>query len=460
MTFENSDDYISAIFNTDLINKHTEYLVGVGIGIADINQKIPVAKKVIFTKDKIEDVDELYLLLNETELISAKENSYTLKYNDNNFDLIHLEKYIKKISRINLLFEKLSKQKKYNSFYEQLAFKEFSATNNIFGKLKENHPYYVNYRKRVLDILIKSYAHEQYNSIYMVMPIYQEDNIFAHLSSKALVLQEDLKALSSKVDIEIVFVIENCQNSFGHEFREFLSKVQNQIKIYFAFKNQIENEVNSIDFLFTDKNNFVVSKFLRVNNPVFNIFQEQFTVEEHEAMYRKILNRSMSYSQFMEDKNQLCNSVNPLLKTLSGEWYLYVYGSRKLWEDKVVIFDDGKVDFYSDNQKTDSGIIINKEYQSIILLDDIVSRRLLTILFDHQPYKIQKAFTIKVISKQYNNDFDILTIGLFSRKPIEMMKVYEILGDIDDVRILEDSRMNDNLANYLIDEYGYYYSHE
>ncbi len=59
------NDYISTIFNTDLINNRTKYLVGVGIGIADINQKIPIAKKVILIKDKIEDSDELYLVLNE-----------------------------------------------------------------------------------------------------------------------------------------------------------------------------------------------------------------------------------------------------------------------------------------------------------------------------------------------------------------------------------------------------------
>jgi hypothetical protein len=95
----------------------------------------------------------------------------------------------------------------------------------------------------------------------MVMPIYQEDNIFAHLSSKALILQKELQLLSNKVKIEIIFVIENCQEAFSHEFRAFLSKVQELIEIRFAFKGQIENEVNSIDFLFTDKKTLLLASF-------------------------------------------------------------------------------------------------------------------------------------------------------------------------------------------------------
>jgi hypothetical protein len=451
LRFENRDDYISAIFNTDLINKHTKYLIGVGIGIADINQKIPVAKKVLLTKEKIEDSEELYLILNETEIVSAEENSYKFKHNDRDFNPSHLEKYITKIERLNRLFKKLSEQQNYSSFYEQLAFKEFSAINNIFQKIKEHHPYYINYRKRVLDILLKSHPHEQYNAIYMVMPIYQEDNIFAHLSSKALILQKELQLLSNKVKIEIIFVIENCQEAFSHEFRAFLSKVQELIEIRFAFKGQIENEVNSIDFLFTDKKNFVVSKFLRVDNPVFNLFQDKTTIDEHEAMYRKIHNRSMGYDAFIKDKNQLCSVSNSVVGNLVGEWHFYIYGSKNILENIVVISVDGRVECHSQNQGLERGVIINKEYQSIILLEDDITKRVLTIVFDHQPHKIQDAFLVKIIGKQYKSDFDILTIGLFSRKSIKTSKVQEILGDVDDIRILEDNTIGGNLADYLSD---------
>ncbi len=291
LQFENGDDYISAIFNTDLISNQTIYLVGIGVGIADINQKIPVAKKVVLTKDLVEDIEYLYFFLNETEIISAKENSYKFKYNDKEFEVSYFEKYIKKIKRLNGLFENLLKLEKYNSFYEQLALKEFSAINNIFQKVKNSRSYYINYRKRVIAVLIKSYSREKYSAIYMVMPISDsDDNIFEQQSSKAILLQNELKELSRKIEIEIVFIVsKNYQ--FSPEFKIFLSNTKDTIKIYFALKNDIENEVNSIDFLFTNKRNFVVTRFLRINTPTFTLFKDKTTIEEHEAMYRKIINR-------------------------------------------------------------------------------------------------------------------------------------------------------------------------
>jgi len=45
LQFQNSNDYISAIFNPELLNSFQNYLVGVAIGIADIKSKNPVAKR-------------------------------------------------------------------------------------------------------------------------------------------------------------------------------------------------------------------------------------------------------------------------------------------------------------------------------------------------------------------------------------------------------------------------------
>lgn len=464
LNFENRNDYISALFNTDLINSHSQYLVGLAIGIADRNEKIPLSKKVILTKELIPNVNELYPTLNETEILSAKENSYELHDSNQPIESIHLNKYIKKIHRLNKLFENLLKQHYFGSFYEQLAIKEFSAIHNIFQKLKVHNPYYVNYRKRVLDILLHSYSCEPYKQLYMVMPMYQEDNIFEHQSAKALLLQKEFIELSTRVNIEIIFVVEDCQQPFNHEFKAFLAKIESTIAIHFAFKHELETEVNSIDFLFTNNKNFIVTKFLRVDTPVFNIYQEKPTIEEHEAMYRKIFNRSTPYEDFNQEGNQRCLPLsNSILESVVGEWHHYVYGSKterdgnvKLWEDKVIIYEDGTVDYYSETTKTERGVIINKAYQSVILLDDIETKRLATIVFDHLPYKIQKAFTVKIITKQHQRDSDIFAIGIFSRKPIKRTQVQEILGDINQVRLLEEPNIGHRLVNYLIDEYGYY----
>jgi hypothetical protein len=450
LTFENRDDYISAIFNTDLIHNHTKHLIGVGIGIADINQKIPVAKKVLLRKEKIEDSEELYLILNETEMVSAEENTYKFKHNDKDFNPSHLEKYITKIERLDKLFEKLSKQQKYSSFYEQLAFKEFSATSNIFQKIKENHPYYINYRKRVLDILLKSYEHEEYKKLYIVMPISDDDdNIFANQSSKALLLQEQFKQISRSVKIEIIFVLRHKEKKFVQEFQKFLSDVQKNITIRFIWRSQIEHEVNSIDFLLTDKNNFVVSKLLRVHNPVFNIFKDATTIEEHEAMYRIVRNRSINYEELLTKGERGCQSLNPILKNLIGKWYFHLYGTQKLWRGEIEIAKDSRVTAISENGERGKGEIVHKTHQSIIFLEEIKTNRLVTITFDHQAYKTAHAFTVQVVGKQFKSDLELLSIGLFSRQPIEREGFQTILGDVDEVRILENENIQKRLSEYL-----------
>jgi len=463
LNFEQRNDYISALFTTDLLNSHSPYLVGVAIGIADRNEKVPLAKKVILTQELIENVNELYPILNETEMIAAKENSYGLRDFNQTRESLHLHKYIKKIYRLNQLFKNLSEQDYFGSFYQQLALKEFSAIDNIFQKVKVHSPYHVNSRKRIFNILLDSYRSEPYQELYMVMPIHQEENIFAHQSEKALLLQQEFIDLSTSISIEIIFVVEACNKPLNPEFKAFLTKIASTITLYFAFKHQLESEVNSIDFLFTDNKNFIMTKFLRVDTPVFNLYQEKPTIEEHEAMYRKIRNRSIAYEAFNQEGNQPCMPPNPTLKRLVGEWYHYVYGSKtdhngnvKLWEDRVIIYEDGKVDYYSETIKTERGVMINKTYQSVILLDDLENKRLSTIVFDHLPHQIQKAFTVQIITKQYQRDSDMFAIGIFSRKPISPPKVQEILGDIQEVRVLEEPNIGHRLVHYLIDTYGYY----
>ena len=452
LSFENSDDYISAIFNTDLINNHSKYLVGVGIGIADINQKIPVAKKVVLSKERINNIDELYLTLNESEILTADENLYKLRY-DRDSDMSHFEKYASKIDRVHRLFSTLSEQKKFNDFYYQLGFKEFSAINHIFQKLTQKHPYHINYRKRVLDILLKSYAHEQYKKLYIVIPIYQGDNIFEHQSPQAIELQDELQQLSTKVEIEIIFIIRSCQKSFTYEFMSFLERIKEQTKIYFALKKNIEDRVNSIDFFFTNKDNFVVTKFLRVNSSVFNLFKDISTIDEHKAIYKKILNRSLNYEDFFNKNETLCQSYNPILENLIGKWYLHMYGTQKFWIDEVSISSNGVVTLINENGSREIGEIIHKSNQSIILLEDIKTKQLLTITFDHFSYKTTRTFVVKVLAKQFSSDLDVFSIGILSRHQIEIGSVQAILGDVDEVRTMEKDTIQKRLSEYLVGKF-------
>lgn len=448
LNLSNRNDYISAIFNMELINRHTKFLVGVGIGIADNNEKIPMAKKVLLTKERIEDNRELYLILNESERITAIENRDEIRENRECLKS-HLDKYINKIQYLNMLFRNLNKSNYFNSFYERLAFKEFSAVNNIFEKIKHNNVYFVTRRARVLETLIKSCREDKYDSLNMVMPIYTKDNIFEYQSKKDMKLQENFIGLAQSVSMNIIFIINDCEKPFSQEFSIFLEKISPLANLYISHKKNIENEVNSIDFLYTSKENFVVSKFLRVDNSNFYILQQRHSIEEHQGIYNKIFNRSVSYQEFRKNKNRNCLKYNEVLETISGEWYHYLYGSRTFWEDRVIIYKNGKVAYYSNNKKIEEGEIINKKFQSVVLFDDPITKRLFTMVFDHHPYLIQKAFFTKNIAKQFEKELDIFSVGILSRDRISIEKAKEILGDINEVTFLEENSIRERLSEYL-----------
>jgi len=248
-------------------------------------------------------------------------------------------------------------------------------------ELDSNGILYIKSREEILDILIKSFPYEKYNHIYIVMPTYQEDNIFNQLSSKALLIKERLKELSLRVKIEVIFIVESCKEKFSYEFREFLLDIKDNISISFALKSDIEKEVNSIDFIFTNKRNFVVSRPLRVSNFAFHILRHDVNLLEYEAIYRKILNRSLSYDEFFENRDSLCRVSNPILEKLVGKWYLHLYGTQKFWIDEVVISRDNSVVLTTENGGVEKGEIIYKSNQSIILLEDI-KKTVLSMVFE------------------------------------------------------------------------------
>ncbi len=158
---------------------------------------------------------------------------------------------------------------------------------------------------------------------------------------------------------------------------------------------------------------------------------------EYEAIYRKILNRSLSYDEFFENRDSLCRVSNPILEKLVGKWYLHLYGTQKFWIDEVVISRDNSVVLTTENGGVEKGEIIYKSNQSIILLEDIKTKQLLSMVFENQDYVLNRAFLIKVIGKMFNSNLDVFTIGIMSRHIISFEKTQEILGDVDDVRLIE-----------------------
>ena len=64
-------------------------------------------------------------------------------------------------------------------------------------------------------------------------------------------------------------------------------------------------------------------------------------------------------------------------------------------------------------------------------------------------------FINKVIAKQLETDLDMFSIGILSRRPIPKDRAMEILGDVDEVQVLENRNMSERLVDYLVDSYGH-----
>ncbi len=141
------------------------------------------------------------------------------------------------------------------------------------------------------------------------------------------------------------------------------------------------------------------------------------------------------------------------MKLLKGKWYHYFYGVDRFWEDEVIIYDNGSCEYIYNGEVREIGKVINQAYQSTILFEDIKSKKLFSMIFDNQSYKLENACFTRNIDKQYEKELYLYSIGILSRKPIELEVAKNILGDMNKVRMLEENEMVDRLSIYLRDVY-------
>ena len=93
--------------------------------------------------------------------------------------------------------------------------------------------------------------------------------------------------------------------------------------------------------------------------------------------------------------------------------------------------------------------------QILLTFVDIDTENSSIILFEQEDI-IEKAFVVKMIDKQYRNNLDMFTIGIFSKIEIKEQKVQEILDDIKNVRLLENRDIRRRVNDFLIENEGYY----
>jgi len=453
MQFENSNDYVTLIVNLTSLSKESNFLIGVVAGISDIDDKTPIAKKVILSKKefKTQEESKVYGILNETETIFA----YEERFNNLPYETSHnpIEKTKNKIENLNNYFENLIKKSSYGECHYQLAFNELIETREIFKKISNNQSFNLFNRYSILNAILDSHPYEMYNKIYCVMPIYNSYFIFDDSSNKTKEIIDKLENLAIKKDvyIEILFVVINCKKEICSTFLNNLERLKKFATINFVSYDKIKKEMTTIDFIYTDKKNFILYKPLRFYRELFLFENLSDIISNYAHTFDKIKNFSIPYSNELK-LYKFCKKSDYFIKELIGKWHLYGEGSIELFYYQVEIFENNSVEVYDKfGTLVDKGKIIYKPIQSILILDDLLSRRVGVIVFDTNHHAIKEAFVAKLLYKQYGKDDDIFTLGVFSKKEISLRDLkYIFRGDKNyDVRKLVDSAVNDRLIKYL-----------
>jgi len=457
LQLENNWNYSIILSNLEFVNRKPDYLVGVISGFSELNEKIPRAKKVVLTKDKVEDFNSLYLTLNETEMIYAEENIYRYNLNSSDYYKNHFNKYANKLDKLDSFFTNCTKSGIFASAYYQLAFRELNSLNTVFKNIKEGSSYYVKNRYNILNSISKAYEYEKYSNFYMITPIYSNYFMFNHFSPEITTILSSLQRLSERgVKIEIIFVINSCNRKVTPEFLEHLEILSKFATIYFVQKEHTEGKVASVDFFFTeDKNltsNYIIYKPLHMYHQIFVFSKENYIVEQFKTTYKKIRHYSAKYKAPL-NMQDYCKTYANSINKLVGDWYLYVYGSKQLWKFNIKIYNNNSVEFFYNDKISDRGIIINNQYQSIIMVEDVSSKMTTTYMLDNNLQEINHAFLVKAIAKQYKKSSDMFTLGICSKEPMDKDDIEYILGNEKEQILLIDDSIKARLSNYIFEKF-------
>ena len=272
------------------------YIVGTSMGYLPQDNRVPRSQKVVFAKEKLDEkAFDLQFILNETETISAIENRLNLNFQD--VKVTHFVKYANKLKQYFTFFTTLSKEKYKERFYYRLAFKEFYAVQKLFQRVSKKETYFIYDYQRALCELIETVEDIKDIPLYVVMEL-NESNIFLQLTQKNLEIKKRFLALHARanITITIILVVEN-KDKISDYIKMLLNKLlEHNIKAYLVNRNEIINEVNSLNFIFIDlkdKRDFVLADPIRDNKDVYKLFTNDVTMDEYKTDYQKFLMKSM-----------------------------------------------------------------------------------------------------------------------------------------------------------------------
>ncbi len=441
-TLFNEYDYITALFNTSLKSSpqtplYKDHLFGVAVGISDHNQKIPVAKKVVMTKKILKELEleHLYLILNETQMIEAKENLYALESGDKP-DASYLSKYQHKIDDIHTFFSNIKYSPKIKtSIMNHMVFTEFHVFKNMYSKFASSQEYFLYDRKRIYLEFLRYLHIYRPKSVFIALPIFEEQtNIFLYKSFEKKSIKDLFIDLAKEgMKFKIVFIVKRLQDYSNEKMSTVLKQLQEfGFEISFASKSEIENLVESYDFFYTQNKNFVVKKSHLRNTKRFIVTDSKEQTRDSIMDFQKINEYGYKYEQIQKSSSIICG-IDPVLQKLLGVWYFYSYGSFEdeknepvLWETKIEIKPDYSISLQMPNRESLDGELKVYKEQTLISVKSLHAEDTTFMILTNR--KIKPIIPIMIYAKQLHKDADMTAVGLISREPLFAKNAKKLLG--------------------------------
>jgi hypothetical protein len=461
---QNSRDSMLILFNTALESGSREplfdkALYGVAVGIDDTNLQIVVAKKVALMQRKLSDdeLEKLYLVLNETQKIEARENRYALDDDISLSDSRYLAKYNPQIIDMNRFFSTL----KYSdtirtTLGDHMVFAEFYAFSMLYDKYASKQNFFLTDRKRIMLEMLRYIEMYPPSKVTMVLPLYApHENIFLYSAvERESVYELLLQRAKAGTSFEIVFVIERPQD-YKNVYMEGVFAQLQEAGVWFGFVDRVEiaGEVTYSDFIFSDIRDVAIIKDHPARKEVFTITKEKAYIEGCVRDFLRLKEQAVGYEDVL-DEQCILGVHDGVLRQLMGRWYGYFYGSvveqdgkPKLWEISFDVGNDYSIVEKRDNRMTATGEVKISAKQSLFQMQHIRSKNSYYFVFDHE--KIDEAFFVMAVSTHFSMGEQFASMGIFSRKRLDEEQAKTLLGDPKKSVMLPPSDMHARLQEYL-----------
>ncbi len=464
VVFENSYDSVHLIFNVSLAISSTNPLFdgnyyGLAIGIDDQNLQTPVAKKVVFSKKKFNDNEKakLYLILNETQVLEAKENIYALESTEC-IDADHLRKYQKKIKDIHTFFSNVKYSEEIDtSIMHHMVFTEFHVFQSMFEKFAMKQDYFLHDRKRVCLEFIRYLEFHPREKVQMVFPLYggEANVLLDQIPGKKSIATLFTELAKRGHQFEIVFVIETTTDYTDEDMQKLFSRFHEAgIELYFVAKREIEFVVGSYDFCCTQSGIDAIFKSRTHYRQMFTITRNSEKIKTLRSDFQKIKALAYSY-ELVQSGRDVVSIKSPVLEKLVGTWYLYFYGSFAgrdgvpvFWEIALEIKEDCSVVENAPTNRVDSGKVEIYPHQSLLSLISTQTANTLYAVVTNN--KISDIMSVMLYSKQDQRNLDMAMIGIASREKLMKEEAQILLGDPHKTTLKVDPLLQIRIDEFIL----------